>query len=185
MFSILRKSLSGSSQEVCEDAQDPAYPDALSYSDESNDSTAKSSAKKGQQDSKTPKRNRSGGGDGTDGKVQSSSKKKKLAREQPISESEDDDDDEQITCHDDVPNKTKNPSSRKPEALPNLPSDTPDWGLRLLEIMQSVANTVTKVQSDSKGISKSVKDIECKLSKVEEKNRSLEKENVNPKENRQ
>ena len=72
------------------------------------------------------------------------------------------------------------------ESSVKLPPETPDWGIKLLEIIQNefrnVSKSISAVEKDSQKNSKTIKDMEKKLAKVELRNKSLEDENVNLKE---
>ena len=66
-------------------------------------------------------------------------------------------------------------------AEPELPPETPAWGIKLLEIMQkefrSVSLTVTVIEESANKNTKNIKDMEKKLSQVELQNWKLVNEN--------
>ena len=66
--------------------------------------------------------------------------------------------------------------------LPKLPAETPEWGIKLLEIMQgefrAVANAMGQVEADNKNTKINVQRIEKKLTQVEKHNKNLECENA-------
>ena len=67
-----------------------------------------------------------------------------------------------------------------------LPPETPEWGAKLLEIIQVefwvVAQSITQVEDDARRNSKDIKQFEKKLTKMEKQNKSLTEENVQLKE---
>ena len=77
---------------------------------------------------------------------------------------------------------TENSVQQKEE----LPEGTPEWGVKLLEIMQrdfrSVTQHVSRIEKTSSDNTKSIKMMEQKLAKVERHNKSLSDENVQLKE---
>ena len=65
--------------------------------------------------------------------------------------------------------------------IPTLPEGTPDWGVKLLEIIQAEFRNVTQhvksVEVQNEQNAKDVKKIENKLAKVEKHNQELKEEN--------
>ena len=100
------------------------------------------------------------------------SKKKKLSHSPNVTEVTDDSDTE--TSISGEGNQTKAYQMEQ-----SLPSGTPEWGIRLLEIMQheirSVNTTIGAVKSSNKVSSKTLKIMEKHLATIEDKNRCLEK----------
>ena len=72
------------------------------------------------------------------------------------------------------------------ETPPHLPEETPEWGHKLLEIIQGEFRLMSKQMSMTEKTSttntKTIKTLESKLAKIEEKNERLETENVQLKE---
>ena len=171
MLSLLRKSLSG----------------------ESNDNNDKSdSPQPKEQQEKNAKRHRSGG---NDTKMQGNGKlkKSKITRQAHHTSSSDleesdcsDDLNDQNDQNADTTKSASGESDTKSEVVPKLPAGMPDWGIQLLAILQkelhNVSQSIIKVEEDSKKMTKSIKQIEKKLNKVEVRNKSLAIENVQLKE---
>ena len=71
-------------------------------------------------------------------------------------------------------------------ARPSLPAETPDWRIKLLEIMQlefkNVTESIKTVDSGRLHNTWSIKKVEKRLAKVELKNKTLESENIQLKE---
>ena len=70
-----------------------------------------------------------------------------------------------------------------------LPEDTPEWGLKLLEIMQSIQKDISavtvkvdKTETTVNTNKNNIKSVEKKLAKVEAVNKDLHKENTELKE---
>ena len=79
---------------------------------------------------------------------------------------------------------TEEAENRK--SINELPAATPDWGIKLLEIMQremhSVALSVGKMETAGRKTNKAMNKIEDTMIKIEECNRVLEDENIQLKE---
>ena len=157
MFSRLRKSLSGESKKevMSESSSEDSECPTLVASIEDSVEAGKS---------KCPKRNRSGESVNVED-LPKSQKRKRLAQQRRKSE------------------KDLDLSSL-------LPEETPDWGVKLLELIQlsiqseirKVTSTVSSIEDKGKNNSKSIKEIETKLVKVEKRNQVLEAENSKLKE---
>ena len=161
MFSILRKSLSGESQ-----ASQPSTDEL-----ESNQASGIDSSSNGGSDSrslgKQLKRNRSGD---LSQNVSSASEQAPVQKKKRLSHSK---------------NTTASAlqSLEKEEEvnLGSLPPETPQWGMRLLEIIptefSSVNTSISMVEEENKGHSTQIAAIETRLNAVKECNKVLENEN--------
>ena len=68
------------------------------------------------------------------------------------------------------------------DVVTNLPPETPQWGVILLNIIQNQINKVSTVEAKAKQNAKDIKKMERKVEEVESRNKILKEENVNLKE---
>ena len=117
------------------------------------------------EDAKTAKRNRSG----EDGARPNSQKRKRLAKSKRVLQEDND-----ITL----------------SAASLLPDETPDWGIKLLEVLQLTIKTeisnvnisITSVKTAGEQNSTDIKRVEAKLQQMQDRNKILETENIELKE---
>ena len=167
MFSMLRKSLSGESNEndnnkkgrgVSKEEEDDVHPSLCS---------ADASDGVSPNPSKASKRNRSLEQSMTEGEIKKSQKRKRLVKNKTPLKSDGGDSDYEPECN-------------KEEA--KLPAETPEWGLKMLEIIQGEFRNFTAkvdgIEKTDRSTAKTVDSLERKLNKVEQKNKTLESENL-------
>ena len=160
MFSILRKSLSGGSQGEPESGKDLTYEDSVNSVNGvgSADEVTSPQAKNG----KSGKCTRSG--DAGEKPPQKHHRRNTLAKSKAM---------DQV-------------GSTEITNTASLPAETPEWGIKLLEIIQAQFNMmnthVGEVEVKTNKNSEEVEKISLKLTKVEKLNKVLEEENTNLKE---
>ena len=157
MLSLLRKSLSGESQDS-----------KLNKNQEADTEDSSSETEQSQPEVRKSKRSRSGD---TSNQQTSTKKKKKLAKDKRVS---------------DCSPEHMSSAPEEDTNLPKLQNETSDWGIKLLEIIQgefkSVKESIGSVESTGKKNSKDLRSVEKKLSRVENRNKALELENSQLKE---
>ena len=193
MFSYIKKSLSGESwksgsDEISgEDNELESRPTTECPQDSEGDAELAN-------DSKSYKRNRSRSGEDNvqDLSGSKSQKRKKLTRSRKLKNSasvspiilDQKHESNPESDHDDVNGDTENEPTTPP--LVALPENTPDWGIKLLEILQGtikaevrkVSATVSVVDEKTVKNVKDIKSVEKRCSQLERKNKALESKNV-------
>ena len=131
MFSILRKSFSGEKPDDIKEEEPPCTPDQKS----AKRSRSEDQCSTGSTDSSTKKLKK---------------KKKKFSKQNAMSTSDEKNEPDDSICLTDSEGFDGNARSSKP----SLPVETPDWGIKLLEIMRnefrSVANSVQQCDVERK-----------------------------------
>ena len=125
---------------------------------------------------KAGKRNHSGDSHGNVDQPSNSQKKKKFIKDEHIDEDEEFSDGDHVDAT----------SHQTPLKAPSLPAETPNWGIKLLEIIQgqfkSVCKQISSVETKTNKTSKDIKQMEKRLAWVEDQNCFLENENKDLKE---
>ena len=171
MFNILRKSFSGDSSISRNDR------DLDSEADESLENPVQQSMDTSY-DKKNSKRTRSGDTEIIEDRKEKS-KKKKLARGRRASSNPEDYSDSTVM------DTSATVKAAEKDIPLELPQGTPDWGIKLLEIMKAefkkefkkVTDSIGDVKKENKENSVSIHKIEDKVAKIEEQNRVLTAEN--------
>ena len=94
--------------------------------------------------------------------------------------------DDDVRDEDSRPMVSKTATAKEGLLPDELPSETPDWGVKLFDLIQrefsKIANSVAEVEKTATENAQSIKKIDYKLAKAEEHNRHLQLENSDLKE---
>ena len=149
MFSILRKSFSGEKPDDIKEEEPPCTPDQKS----AKRSRSEDQCSTGSTDSSTKKL-----------------KKKKFSKQNAMSKSDEKNEPDDSICLTDSEGFDGNATSSKP----SLPVETPDWGIKLLEIMRNEFRSVANCPTVQCGEKEELKQIEQKLTKVQDRNKKIQ-----------
>ena len=175
MLSMLRKSLSGETKKS----------EISEGSDSSDNDSSAMDLSQNTDEGKKTKCNCSGEEHGAESQRSKVSKRKKLTKMKKVSDGSSGD----LSEKEGEPVSDANVTNLKAKTA-SLPSETPDWGIKLLEILQltiqtevrNVSSTVSPIKTKVDNNAKDIIDVKAKLQKIEKCNKALEHENSELKE---